>query len=232
VLIYCVKGGGWCELAGRLHTVRAGDLLALPPDTPHAYGAHAGNPWTVHWAHAAGALVPVYLRELGVSMAAPVLRVGEDLQLTLLFHEVARALERGPTLVNLLHAAHALGHVLALLVRHRHERPPETSDAAQKVAQSIIYMTEHLSEPLRVTALAALANISPAHFTVLFRQQTGCSPRDYLRLLRMHHACRLLQGTQLSVKEIAARLGYRDPFHFSRQFKAFQGRAPSEFRGP
>ncbi len=31
LLVYCVKGGGWCELAGQLHTVRAGDLLVLPP---------------------------------------------------------------------------------------------------------------------------------------------------------------------------------------------------------
>ena len=31
LLVYCVKGGGWCELSGQLHTVRAGDLLVLPP---------------------------------------------------------------------------------------------------------------------------------------------------------------------------------------------------------
>lgn len=231
VFIYCVKGGGWCELAGRLHTVRAGDLLVLPPNVPHAYGAHAGNPWTIHWARAAGDNVPAYLSELGVSAAAPALWMGEDLQLTLLFNEVVRALERGQTLVHLLHAAHALAHLLALLIRQRHERNRDTSDAAQKVAQGIIYMSEHLGEPLRVTALAALVSLSPAHFTVLFKEQTGCSPRDYLHLLRIHHACRLLQTTNLSVKEIATRLGYQDPFHFSRQFKAFQGVAPSEYRG-
>jgi AraC-like DNA-binding protein len=34
----------------------------------------------------------------------------------------------------------------------------------------------------------------------------------------------------LNVKEIATRLGYQDQFHFSRQFKAFQGASPSEYR--
>jgi transcriptional regulator GlxA family with amidase domain len=98
------------------------------------------------------------------------------------------------------------------------------------VAQAIIYMSEHLDQPLRVAELAVLANLSPAHFTVLFKQQTGCSPRDYLHLLRIHRACQMLRGSTLPVKEVAARLGYQDQFHFSRQFKAFQGLSPTEYR--
>jgi hypothetical protein len=39
LLVYCVKGGGWCELAGQLHTVRAGGLLVLPPGVPLTCGA-------------------------------------------------------------------------------------------------------------------------------------------------------------------------------------------------
>lgn len=230
VLIYCVKGGGWCELAGQFHTVRAGDLLVLPPDLPHACGAQATEPWTIHWAQAAGANLGAYLHELGVSAAMPVVWMGEDLQLTLLFNEVANCLSRESSSVNLLRASGALAHLVALMIGHRSERNRDSSDAAQKVAQSILYMSEHLSQPLRVTTLAALANLSPAYFTVLFKEQTGCSPRDYLHLLRIHHACQLLRRTNLSVKEIANQLGYQDPFHFSRQFKTFQGVAPSEYR--
>ncbi|HEY9171020.1 MAG TPA: AraC family transcriptional regulator, partial [Verrucomicrobiae bacterium] len=230
VFLYCVKGGGWCELAGQLHPVRAGDFLVLPPDVPHAYGAHASDPWTLHWVQATGGHLREYLDALGVSASSPVVWRGEDLQLMLLFNEVANALEGGTGFLNLLHASHTLAHLLALLIRHRQERPPGVSDAARKVAQSIIYMSEHLDQPLRVTALAALANLSPAHFAVLFKQQTGCSPRDYLRLLRIHRACQWLRQPDLSVKEIASRLGYQDPFHFSRQFKAFQGVSPSDYR--
>jgi len=230
ILIYCVKGGGGCELGGHLHPVRAGDLLAVPPGVPHSYGAHVSNPWTIHWIHLAGAHVREYLKELGVSAKAPVVWMGENLQVALLFNEVVKALERGFSFLNLLEASHATAHLLSLLIRHRHEQARDTADSAQKVAQSIIYMSEHLDQPLRITALAALANLSPAHFTVRFKEQTGCSPRDYLHLLRIHRACQLLHGTKLNVKEIAARLGYQDQFHFSRQFKAFQGVSPSKYR--
>ena len=230
LLVYCVKGGGWCELAGQLHTVRAGDLLVLPPGVPHTCGAHVSNPWTIHWAQAAGENLREYLNELGVSAKAPLVWMGEDLQLARLFNEVVRTLEQGPSFLNLLHASHTLAHLLAVMIRHRHERIRDTSDSVQKVAEGIIYMSEHLDQPMRVSALAALANLSPAHFTVLFKEQTGCSPRDYLHLLRIHRACQLLRSSALNVKEIATRLGYQDQFHFSRQFKAFQGVSPSEYR--
>jgi hypothetical protein len=46
----------------------------------------------------------------------------------------------------------------------------------------------------------------------------------------MQHACRLLDETGLSVKEVAAALGYDDPFYFSRIFKSVNRVAPSEYR--
>ena len=119
LLVYCVKGGGWCELAGHLHTVRAGELLVLPLDVPHTCGAHLSNPWTIHWAQAAGENLREYLNELGVSAKAPLVWMGDDLQLARLFNEVVRTLEQGPSFLNLLHASHTLAHLLAVMIRHR-----------------------------------------------------------------------------------------------------------------
>jgi AraC family transcriptional regulator, arabinose operon regulatory protein len=230
MLVYCIKGGGWYKRDGQFHPIRAGDLLVVLPGRPHEFGAHGSKPWTVYWVHLAGSQVRDYLKELGVSTQAPVVRIGNDLQLSLLFHEVVRAMERGFLFLNLLLASHALAHLVALMVRHRHEGRHNESDGVQRIAQSIIYMSEHLDQPLRISSLAELVQLSPAHYTVLFKEQAGCSPLHYLLLLRIHQACQLLQLTTLTVKGIAARLGYKDPFHFSRQFKQHQGVSPSEYR--
>ena len=111
IFIYCVKGGGWAELAGRLFTVRAGDLLVLPPAVPHTYGAHASNPWTIHCARAAGADLREYLDALGVSAEAPLLCLGEDLQLVRLLNELVNALEHGTSFPHLLHAFSSIVNV-------------------------------------------------------------------------------------------------------------------------
>ena len=104
------------------------------------------------------------------------------------------------------------------------------SEAVRKIEQSITYMLRHLDESLQVATLAAQANISPSHFFALFKRQIGCAPIDYFIRLRMQHACHLLDETILSVKEVAAKLGYDDPFYFSRIFKSVNHVAPSEYR--
>jgi AraC-like DNA-binding protein len=147
-----------------------------------------------------------------------------------LFTEVLRGLQQGRAFPQLLRASSAFGHLLGVLVTQRLDRVPAGGDVARKVAETIVYMSEHLREPLRVPELARLANLSPHYFSEVFKDQAGCSPRDYLHLLRIHRACQLLGEAGLSVKEIAAQLGYQDQFHFSRQFKAFQGQSPTEYR--
>lgn len=103
-------------------------------------------------------------------------------------------------------------------------------DGAQKVEQSISYMLQHLNQPLQVATLAAAVNVSPSHYCALFKRWTGYPPIDYFIHLRMQHACRLFDSTSLNVKEVAAAMGYDDPFYFSRTFKAVHGVPPSEYR--
>jgi transcriptional regulator GlxA family with amidase domain len=108
--------------------------------------------------------------------------------------------------------------------------PAGESDSRQKVRRSIHYMAANLNRPLQVATLASQANVSPSHFFALFKQVTGCPPMDYFTRLRMRHAGELLGSTSASVKEVAAALGYDDPFYFSRVFKAFHHVPPSRYR--
>jgi len=108
-------------------------------------------------------------------------------------------------------------------VRHR-------SETFLRIEESVAYMQQHLDQPLQVATLAAKANFSPSQFFLLFKRCVGSAPIDYFIRMRIQRAGRLLCDTNLSVKEVAARLGYDDPFYFSRIFKSVNGLAPSDYR--
>jgi AraC-like DNA-binding protein len=114
--------------------------------------------------------------------------------------------------------------------KKNHSENGEEAERARRIARSIEYMLENLDQPLSVAKLAAKANISESHYFAMFKRCTGGAPIDYFIRLRMQKACRLLGGTSMSVKEVAAILGYDDPFYFSRVFKLVHRIAPSQYR--
>jgi AraC family transcriptional regulator, arabinose operon regulatory protein len=230
IFIYCVKGQGWYEIENSRQEVQSAQLLVVPPGTPHAYGADERHPWTIFWVHVKGDNVGRLLGELGITRTRPVLPLGEDTELLALFEQTLDVLEHGYATSRLLYASHIVQHLIGLMIWDRHRNLTGTRDAAQKVAQSITYMKQHLDQPATAASLAALANLSESHYRSLFKQQTGYAPVDYFIRLRMHKACQLLDTSNLSIKEIGMMVGYEDPYYFSRVFKTVYELAPTEYR--
>jgi AraC family transcriptional regulator, arabinose operon regulatory protein len=230
IFIYCVKGRGWYEMGEAHHEIGPGELLVIPPGTPHAYGADENQPWTIFWTHVKGDTVSLLLGELGITRARPILSLGEDPQLLALFEEVLDVMEHGYATSHLLYASQTLIHLIGLMIWHRDRNWRDNLDPSQKIAQSIAYMKQHLDKPVMAAALAALANLSESHYRALFKQQTGYAPMDYFVRLRIHKACQLLDTTHFSVKEIADMVGYPDPFYFSRIFRTLVEMSPTQYR--
>jgi AraC family transcriptional regulator of arabinose operon len=89
---------------------------------------------------------------------------------------------------------------------------------------------EHLAAPVSVPALASLAGFSPSHFSARFRTVTGHSVTEYVQRLRMARARQLLITSDRTVADIAAAMGYPNPFYFSRHFRTVNGLSPRDFR--
>ena len=59
---------------------------------------------------------------------------------------------------------------------------------------------------------------------------TGKTPTQYIRILRMKRAMKLLNSTELNISEIAYNLGFSDPNYFTRTFQKVYGKTPSSIR--
>jgi AraC family transcriptional regulator len=79
--------------------------------------------------------------------------------------------------------------------------------------------------------MARRAGYSPFHFSRLFRRQTGQSPWQYVLDRKVEHAKELLLSTTMSVKEIAAELGFPNQDYFAKMFRKRCGAAPTVYRG-
>lgn len=87
-----------------------------------------------------------------------------------------------------------------------------------------------LGERWEIGRMSAVAGLSREHLRRLCTRQFGCSPHRRLRELRMQRACELLRTTTATLADIAAHIGFSDPFAFSQAFKREHGIAPSAYR--
>ncbi|MGC4092799.1 MAG: helix-turn-helix domain-containing protein [Polyangiaceae bacterium] len=230
VFNYCVRGKGWCVLAGARHEVVAGDLMVAPQGHVHAYGSNPDDPWTLHWFHAMGSHVPLLLEQLGATVSEPVVRLGRESQLEALFVEVRQSLEDDYSDNQLLYAAQALTHLVGLMIRLARSHGGEPRSAAKRVEDTLQHMRRHLASSHSVGELAGLAELSASHYSELVRARTGYPPKEYLTRIRVHRAAQLLDTSEQSVQAIAREVGFADPLHFSRVFRRIHELSPTQFR--
>jgi len=89
---------------------------------------------------------------------------------------------------------------------------------------------EETDNKVHIQQIIASLGISPNYGLEVFQKVYHMSPRKYLSDLKVQEAKILIQQPDISINEIASRLGYKNLSHFSRQFKRWTGLNPTEFR--
>ena len=94
------------------------------------------------------------------------------------------------------------------------------------------YIDSHYRDPeIRLSRVAEHAGLSPCYVARMIKRETGHGFLLHIRRRRVESARRLLDDTVLSIKEIAAKVGYGTPRQFERDFKRLVGVAPTALRG-
>ncbi|MGN0141450.1 MAG: AraC family transcriptional regulator [Roseburia sp.] len=106
----------------------------------------------------------------------------------------------------------------------------EDANISDTVKNVIDYMKSNYHESITIKRLATHVNISPSYLSHIFRDETGCSPIEYLARLRINMAKTILRSTNRSVTDIAISLGYSSTASFINAFTKRVGISPGHFR--
>jgi AraC family transcriptional regulator len=144
-----------------------------------------------------------------------------------------RGAEAGAELLIASLVEQALVHVLRGHANLQRAAGLELSRAGlvdRRIRRAVELMHAHLERELPLEELSRAAHLSPFHFARLFKKLTGATPHSYLARLRAARAQSLLAETDLSITEVAARVGYASSSHFSKAFRQATGLSPRAFR--
>jgi len=237
-LMYVCKGHGWMEMDGERLTMGVGDLFIARLGETVGAGHDPERPVTVYSTgfviQTHGENDPLQLLRLPYRLSVP---AKERRACISQFKALVAAYKQhGPT-SGLLHRAEAM-RLLALVLcltgvvdeQQMVSRPARKAAPRSRVADAQAHLDKHPHTPLDKAALARMCHVSPAHFGYLFRRETGLSPLEYQQHRRMQHAKRMLAAGDDPIGEIARRVGYDDPYYFSRVFHRIEGTSPSQYR--
>jgi transcriptional regulator GlxA family with amidase domain len=99
-----------------------------------------------------------------------------------------------------------------------------------QVEQASHTVRDHLSECVRLSAVASVVGFSPCQFSRAFHASTGTTFRAYLMRVRIDEAMRLMRETEMSLRDVAIESGFGDQSSFSRAFARIQGTTPFRWR--
>jgi len=240
-----VAGEGQVTFDHKSYEFHPHDLFLIPPFLPHRIDSKGGasiDHVAVHFDYAPG--VPPASRELsrripyevrlptGLQIPRRVKLMANDL-IEREFLELIEARSFAADWTN-LKASACLQRILAALFERASAQKAEGSDednrSRARIERVLTHISQHLAESLDSATLAKIAGLSLSHFNRLFREWTGYSPLDHLRRQRIALARQLLASVDLSIKEVAARSGFKDPYHFSKAFRQLDGLSPTQFR--
>ena len=92
------------------------------------------------------------------------------------------------------------------------------------------YVQANYAGDLDLNTIAQNLGFSSSYLTKVFNKVENTTPSKFIRNYRMGIAKQLMNDKKMTLQQIAAAVGYNDPFHFSRSFKQTIGMTPSEYR--
>lgn len=227
-IVFISKGKGRAELGNDRtpQDIHAGQVFLLFPNEWHRYAPDRSIGWCEHWIECKGTTFDMALNAGLLDRRMPVFRNPNLAAVNQTFQEIHQL--AGQDAVGNQPILSMLGlKLLAILAGPRNANEVNNNRLVNNVRMLLM---ERCTENRPMEEIADELNVSYSNLRRKFRFHTGLSMKDYQVSVRMQKAKDLLDNTDLSIKGVAAQLGFSSAFHFSNQFRKSEGCSPSEWR--
>ena len=216
-IVYVTKGHGLFSTASREYEVVPGCIFLLFPGKFHRYHPDPETGWDESWVGFRGPLADTLCVEKVISEEDPFFEVGLDSTFLALLDQIFLAVKREDPSFQ-ARAGASIFMLIAEIVSSS-QRSAFRSRSGQLVEQAKFAMHENVYDTIDLVELCKKIGTSPSHLGFEFKAYTGMTPYQYFINIKINKAKEFLQTKELSIKEIAFRLGFQDQYYFSRLFK-------------
>jgi AraC-like DNA-binding protein len=227
-IIYVTKGEGIFETASKRYEVNPGSIMIVFPGVRHYYKPVYEIGWMEYWVGFKGEHFEM-LRSRGfLNAQQPFFEIGLQNNILDLYNDIIEEVRNQKPLYQTV----ASTKILALIseINACARRRAQTCHAAQVVESAKFIMVENIYGDIDISSIASQLSTSVSRLNDVFKTYTSMTPYQYYIHIKIHAAKSLLEQGDLSVKEVAYKLGFEDQYHFSRLFKQKTGITPSQWR--
>ncbi|HWY30503.1 MAG TPA: AraC family transcriptional regulator [Candidatus Acidoferrum sp.] len=231
-----VAGGGDFETRGYRGRIQTGDAFLFRPGEWHRHRPSPKTGWTIMWIHFNGDLPLRWLHENAFHLKNNVPIIANHQLFRSQFEHLLRCVEQSRLMNSSNFSLQTIG-LISHFVLNTCDRPVDRENHLQdevvKIAIEYIWNFSH--DIVNVPAVARHVKIARRTLDRHFKAATGHSVLDEIQFCRVSRAAKLLQETDMPIKHIVQRAGFRSGEHLRLAFQKNFGQSPQEFqrnRGP
>lgn len=124
----------------------------------------------------------------------------------------------------------SLMFILALYIKKFGLEESANDKKYRKLKDVLDYIDEHYYEKIELEELSKMVHVCDDRLIRLFKEVTGDTPIEYILNLRIESAIRLISDSELSIAEIAEKVGFGSDTYMARVFKKKLNASPGKFR--
>ena len=223
-LIYVECGELEVILNGATYTAHGGSVLIFPPHCHYKYTFYGDHTLSYLWVHFTGSYVERFLDECGFGSLPCMIQSNPNIKIISAFEKLFDIFGSHEPLQKRKLACRLEDILLSIA------SDLSKTDESRALTRSLSFIHTCYNKKIKIPELAKMEGLSNSRYITVFKKYMRMPPSDYIIGLRINVACDLLKSHDMSVKEVAACVGYDNPHFFSKLFKKKTGMTPKNYQ--